>query len=72
MQMEIIKDALVRGEKNAITGQSVVADVVIVDGLETKKAKSMIRIFCKENMHMFKVQTKINFLQYGVLKTFIL
>ena len=63
MQMEIIKDALVRGEKNAITGQSVVADVVIIEGLETKKAKSMIRLFCKKNMPMFKVPTKINFLE---------
>ena len=63
MQMEIILDALVRGENNAITGQSVVADVVIIDGLENKKAKSIIRLFCKKNMPIYKVPTKINFLK---------
>lgn len=63
MQMEIVLDALVHGEKNAITGQGVVADVVIIDGIENKKARSMIRMFCRENMTAYKIPTKINFIK---------
>lgn len=62
LQISFILDALVKGEKNAITGQSVVANVVIKDGYDQKVAKRDIRAYCKKNMPMFKVPTKINFL----------
>jgi acyl-coenzyme A synthetase/AMP-(fatty) acid ligase len=62
MEMEIILDALVHGVQNAITGQSVVADIVLADGVEPKLAKKEIRKYCRTRLSKFKVPTKFVFL----------
>jgi acyl-CoA synthetase (AMP-forming)/AMP-acid ligase II len=58
LQMEGVKDAMVYGEKNAITGQSVVCDVVLKKDI--KNIKRTVRLFCKERLEPFKIPTKVN------------
>ncbi|MDX9814017.1 MAG: fatty acid--CoA ligase family protein [Sulfurimonadaceae bacterium] len=58
LQMPQVADCMVYGEKNAITGQSVVCDVVLKDELENPK--KAIRAFCKDKFDAFKIPTKVN------------
>lgn len=65
LEMPIIKDCLVYGESNAITGQSVSAKVVLdakvlFSNLELKKR---IRIFCKDKLANFKIPTKVEIVE---------
>ena len=61
LETGFIEDALVRGENNMITGQSVVADIVLVDSVDFKTVKKRIRQYCRKNLSEYKVPTKINF-----------
>ncbi len=49
---------MVYGEKNAITGQSVVCDVVLKKDI--KNIKRAVRLFCKDKLEPFKIPTKVN------------
>ena len=53
-----IEDAMVYGEKNAITGQSVVCDVVT--DVDKKEIKKIIRTYCKDKLDKYKIPTKVN------------
>jgi len=53
-----IEDAMVYGEKNTITGQSVVCDVVT--DVDKKKIKKIIRTYCKDRLDKYKIPTKVN------------
>ena len=43
METEFIEHSRVRGETNMITGQSVVADIVLVDNVDFKTVKKRIK-----------------------------
>lgn len=58
LKIEFIKDCIVYGEKNIITGQTVVCDVVT--SLDKNEIKSIIRNFCKDKIEAYKIPTKIN------------
>jgi acyl-coenzyme A synthetase/AMP-(fatty) acid ligase len=60
LEMDEILDVLAYGEPNAITGQSVVVDIVIKDGIEQKQIKKKIRKYCREKLDNYKIPTKIN------------
>lgn len=60
LQLPVISDCLVYGEKNAITGMSVVADVVLAEGYNNSEIKKEIRKQCKGKIDDFKIPTKIN------------
>lgn len=53
-----IADCMVYGEQNAITGQTVVCDVVLNEDIEN--IKKIIRLFCKDKLDSFKIPTKVN------------
>lgn len=59
LEMPEIKDVLVKGVPNAITGQTVFAQVVVSDGVDTKKMKKSVKEYCKSRIDRFKVPTKI-------------
>jgi acyl-CoA synthetase (AMP-forming)/AMP-acid ligase II len=61
--MELVADALVHGEPNAITGQSVVAEIVLGSDLEKREAKKQIKKYCRERLAGYKVPTKLIFKQ---------
>lgn len=61
LQMPQIADCMVYGETNAITGQTVVCDVVLkVDIMTISEIKINIRKFCKDKLDFYKIPTKIN------------
>ena len=61
LEMEEISDCMVYGEKNAITGQTVVCDVVLNEDIEN--IKKIIRLFCKDKLDSFKIPTKVNIVE---------
>lgn len=62
LQIQGVKDCLVYGEKNSITGQSITLEVVVdtnilnADKLELKK---VIRSYCKDRLVNYKIPTKV-------------
>ena len=59
LSMPEIADCMVRGEANAITGQSVVVDVVLNDSTNAKEIKKAVRLFCKTRLDPYKIPTKV-------------
>ena len=58
--MPEIVDCMVYGEKNVITGQIVVADVVLKADTDIKNLKYKIRNFCGDKLESYKIPIKIN------------
>jgi acyl-coenzyme A synthetase/AMP-(fatty) acid ligase len=58
-----IIDCSVHGEINPITGQTVIANLVVNEGLDKKLIKKEIKSFCKDNMEGYKVPTKFKFVE---------
>lgn len=58
---DMVMDCMVYGERNAITGQSVAADVVLRDGIEPMEARKLIRTHCLQQLDRYKVPARINF-----------
>jgi acyl-coenzyme A synthetase/AMP-(fatty) acid ligase len=58
LSMPNINDCMVYGVQNAITGQTVVCDVVLLQNDEN--IKKTIRAFCKDKLDAFKIPTKVN------------
>lgn len=61
LEMDVVQDAIVYGNKNAITGQNVVADIVLKDS-HCEKPKKEIRKHCRARLSSYKVPSKINFI----------
>ena len=60
MELENIADCVVYGEKNAITGQSVVCDVVLKSDMAKDELKKLIRSTCASKLERYKIPSKIN------------
>lgn len=58
LEMEEISDCMVYAEQNAITGQTVVCDVVLNKKIENIKKR--VRVFCKDRLDTYKIPTKVN------------
>ncbi len=63
LELDEVIDVMVYGEKNHITGQTVVADVVLKDKIDENEAKKIIRKYCRNKLDNYKVPTKINFVE---------
>lgn len=61
LDLSFVLDCIVYGKTNPITGQSVVADMLIQKNYDKKLAKKEIRKHCFKKMATFKIPTKINF-----------
>lgn len=59
MEMENVKDATVRGEKNPITGNFVVTKIVLDKSEERSMLKKRVRNFCKDRLENYKIPVKI-------------
>lgn len=60
-EMEQVIDCKVKGVLNVITGQTVVADIVLAPGYDPKVEKANIRNYCRNKLDAYKVPAKINF-----------
>ncbi len=58
LSIEEISDCMVYAEQNAITGQTVVCDVVLNKKIENIKKR--VRVFCKDRLDAYKIPTKVN------------
>ncbi|MCG3711689.1 fatty acid--CoA ligase family protein [Aliarcobacter butzleri] len=58
LTLDFVDDCMVYGEANAITGQTVVCDVILNKDVEN--IKKIIRLFCKDKLDSFKIPTKVN------------
>jgi len=56
-----ILDCRVRGEPSALTGQTVVADVVLAAGNDPETVRADLRSACRERLARHKVPTKVRF-----------
>lgn len=59
LSMNEVEDCMAYSKKNAITGQTVVVDVVIHNAIEQKEFKKLIRKYCKDKLESFKIPTKV-------------
>jgi long-chain acyl-CoA synthetase len=59
MQMDNVKDATVRGEKNPLTGSIVVAKLILDQPEQLPALKQRVRQFCKERLENYKTPVKI-------------
>jgi len=60
LSMSGIADCMVYGEKNAIMGQIVAADVVLNQEIDVNSIKKEIRKYCKNKLDDYKIPTKVN------------
>jgi len=56
-----IQDCRVSGEPSPLTGQTVVADVVLAPGQDAETVRSALRRACRERLDRHKVPTKVRF-----------
>ena len=59
-EIKEVVDVIVYAEKNAIIGQSVVANIVIQQGIDKNKIKKVIRKYCSQKLDNYKIPSKIN------------
>jgi acyl-coenzyme A synthetase/AMP-(fatty) acid ligase len=55
-----VVDCRVFGEKNAMVGQTVVADVISEAGQNWETLRSLIRQTCRQTLSAYKVPTRLN------------
>lgn len=60
LQIDDIRDCVVYGQKNAITGESVVCDMVLENLNTSINAKALIRSYCKDKLEGYKIPVKVN------------
>ena len=63
LEIPEVIDVMVYGKKNAITGETVVVDVVMKDGIDKKEAKKIIRKHCRQKLDNYKIPTKVNLVE---------
>ncbi|ASI89223.1 ANL family adenylate-forming protein [Vibrio mediterranei] len=61
LALDNVDDCVVYAAANAITGQTVVANVTPATGVDLKDLKKQIRKHCRSQLDAYKVPTKVNF-----------
>lgn len=59
LQMDNVKDVVVFGEKNPITGQIVVARVNLFEPEDPRAFKQRLRAFCQDKLATYKIPVKV-------------
>lgn len=59
LQMDNVKDAVVLGEKNPITGNIVIARVNLFKPEDTRAFKKRMRAFCRDKLATYKIPVKV-------------
>ena len=63
LNIDCVKDVVIRGKSNPITGQIVQAVVVLVDGATEQEAKEKISTVCRDQLESYKVPRLITFVK---------
>jgi len=65
MHLPFVQDCKVYGQQNALTGQTVAANIMLAPDSGTRKQLNLeIKNFMKKNLNAYKVPTKINFVDH--------
>ena len=64
MQMENIKDVIVHGEKNPVTGNFVSARVNLIKPESLSELKKRVRAFCKEKLAPYKIPVRVEIVEH--------
>lgn len=67
LEINGVKDAIVYGEKNPLTGEIVVANVKVDELNNNKKFISLIKKYCRGKLDKYKIPVKINFTQKDLI-----
>jgi len=54
---------MVYGEKNAMMGNFVAAEVVLRDKINNTEIRSVIRLFCKDKLETYKIPVRIKIVE---------
>jgi acyl-coenzyme A synthetase/AMP-(fatty) acid ligase len=60
LELPWVKDCIVKGQHNAITGQMVVAEICILSDQNPLEVKKLIRKYCQQKLDSYKVPAKVN------------
>ncbi len=63
LQCPAVADCLVYGEKNAIMGQIVAADLVLKNPEAAASIRKEVRIFCRRSLEDYKIPSRINLVE---------
>lgn len=63
LQIPQIKDCAVYGEKNAIMGNIVAADIVVKEKIDNFQIKTIVRQFCNNKLDNYKIPIRINIVE---------
>jgi len=63
LQMPEIQDCVVYGEPNAITGQAVVAEVVLRPGTQSDRFRLLVRMYARSRLATYKIPTKVKIVE---------
>jgi acyl-CoA synthetase (AMP-forming)/AMP-acid ligase II len=63
LTIDCVKDVVIQGKSNPITGQIVQAIVVLVDGADEQEAKEKINAVCRNQLESYKVPRLITFVK---------
>ncbi|ELB2036762.1 long-chain fatty acid--CoA ligase [Vibrio parahaemolyticus] len=61
LEVDGVEDCVVYAASNAITGQTVVANITPASDMDLKELKKQIRKYCRTKLDSYKVPTKMNF-----------
>ena len=64
LQMSEIDDCVVYSKPNAITGQTVAANIVTCDPIAPRELRKLIRFFCRERLAAYKVPTTVKIIDH--------
>jgi acyl-CoA synthetase (AMP-forming)/AMP-acid ligase II len=61
LELENVEDVAVHGERNPLTGQSVVAEICLSRPEPPAAFKTRMRQFCHERLAAYKIPVKVHF-----------
>jgi acyl-coenzyme A synthetase/AMP-(fatty) acid ligase len=61
LELDIVREVVVRGEANPLLGQIVTAQVVLAADLDEREAARTVRTHCRSRLAAYKVPVKIDF-----------
>lgn len=66
LENKSVKDCIVYGEANPITGKIVCSDILLLEGENESKCRSDILQFCKVRLQPYMIPMKLNFVKEGL------
>lgn len=66
LELPLVREAVVSGERHAMMGQIVTARVALVSAMDAREAGKAIRAHCRSHLAPYKVPVKIEIVEGGL------